>query len=112
MMSSPTVRAINALLHHVGLHISRDSSFKGLRLTLARTEELLAKTRVELLQSHKEVASLQEMLAVREQERLLSLSKTRWQDDEPDTGLTWGVQMLGDAFVDFMLDRTRLTDMS
>ncbi len=93
---------VNRILGHAGLHLSRDSSFKGLRSALGRAE-----IEVEALRS-----ALERELKKSEHERLLRLSKERWSADEPDPGLTWGVPMPGDEFVRFVLRHVRMTDAS
>ena len=91
---------INRMLSRAGLHISRDSSFEGLRSTLRRAEAEADALRT----------ALERELKKNEHERLLRASKQRWADDEPDAGLTWGVLMSGDEFVRFVLRHVRMTD--
>lgn len=95
-------KTVNGFLRGVGLHLSRTSSFEGLQSELARSEAQLGEAN----------AALKIVREAQEQERLLGLSKTRWLGDEPDAGLTWGVPMVGDEFVRFMLDHVMLRDTS
>jgi SAM-dependent methyltransferase len=93
---------INRILSRAGLHVSRDSSFQGLRSALERAEADGATLR----------AALELELKKNEHERLLRVSKERWSADEPDPGLTWGVSMSGENFVEFVLQHVTLTDNS
>jgi ectoine hydroxylase-related dioxygenase (phytanoyl-CoA dioxygenase family)/SAM-dependent methyltransferase len=98
-MEGPPVKSlsktINEMLRRVGLHISRDSSFRGLQSELARTQ-----------------AHLTVLRAQQERQNEFERSQERWRADEPDAGLTWGVRMDGDAFVRFLLQHVTLKDTS
>jgi ectoine hydroxylase-related dioxygenase (phytanoyl-CoA dioxygenase family)/SAM-dependent methyltransferase len=86
---------VNGLLSRFDLHLSRASNFHGLKSELFRTQ-----------------AQLDDVLKKQEHERLLELSKLRWRADEPDAGLTWGVPMVGDEFVRFLLMEVTLKETS
>ena len=88
-------KTVNGFLGQLGLHVSRTSSFEGLRSELARTTEALETIR-----------------QTQDHEGLLGLSQRRWRGDEPDAGLTWGVPMVGDEFVQFLLSHVTLRDNS
>jgi hypothetical protein len=79
---------INRILSRAGLHVSRDSSFQGLR------------------------SALELEIKKNDHERLLRKLKERWTADEPDAGLTWGVSMSGKNFAEFVLQHVTLTDNS
>ena len=100
MKSITTV--VNQILRRAGLHVSRDSSFQGLRFALERAEADVGTLR----------AALELELKKNEHERLLRVSKERWSADEPDAGLTWGVPMSGENFAEFVLQHVTLTDNS
>lgn len=93
---------LNNLLAHFDLHLSRASSFQGLRSELARKQE----------QVDDVVAAMKRLKDEQEFERLLKLSQVRWRSDEPDAGLTWGIRMVGDEFVRFLVTHVRFEDSS
>src|SRR5436853_7504256 len=93
---------LNSWLAHFDLHVSRASSFQGLRSELARKQE----------QVDDVVSALKRLTDRQEYERLLTLSQVRWRSDEPDAGLTWGVRMVGDEFVRFLVSHVTLDDTS
>src|SRR5215471_9967458 len=88
-------KTVNGFLGQLGLHVSRTSSFEGLRSELARTN-----------------AALETIRGAKEYDSLLGLSQRRWRGDEPDAGLTWGVPMVGDEFVQFLLNHVTLRSNS
>src|SRR6266436_4914605 len=93
---------LNNLLAHFDLHLSRASSFQGLRSELARRQE----------QVDDLAATLRRLTDDQECEKLKKLSQVRWRSEEPDPGLTWGVPMVGDEFVRFLLKHVTLDDTS
>jgi ectoine hydroxylase-related dioxygenase (phytanoyl-CoA dioxygenase family)/multidrug efflux pump subunit AcrA (membrane-fusion protein) len=116
-------KTINGFLSRLDLRLSRASSFSAhyaefhaLQLELAQRQTKLDETQAQLdekqTQLDETLATLKSVNEAREQERLLKLSKLRWQGDEQDAGLTWGVPMVGDAFVRFVQAHAPLTDRS
>ena len=102
--------ALNRALGLLNLRLSRASAIPALLTDLDRRQaELNAALQREQAQ-HEEAQREQaeREKAQREQASLLARSQTRWRADEPDAGLTWGVPMEGDSFVEYLLKHVRL----
>ncbi len=98
-------RTVNGLLGPFDLHLGRESNFRGLQAELVRRGQELDRHERDLAHA---LESLREERDKNSPARLLEVSQTRWRDDEPDAGLTWGVPMTGAEFVRFMLSHVSL----
>src|SRR5262245_35970898 len=91
-------KIINGLLSPADVRLIRASSFWKLAEQLERTQSELKK----LKNARAAIET--------DQEKLLRVSQSRWRADEPDAGLTWGVHMVGDEFVQFLVKQFAFSD--